>query len=192
MDRVTRSIIAYAVVIIGGLALILWRLPLPLRWPHVVVIIACLVPGRIQGYLWRDFFRGRRAMDANQFEDALRHFRAFESALGQRPKLRDAIYLSWGIYTWNVEAMLRNNIGACELVLGRLDTAEAELERAVTLDPGYPLGYFNLAIVAQAKGQPERAGDLLREAQARGFRGGTRERVIAMAGGVIAAIEGRR
>jgi Flp pilus assembly protein TadD len=101
------------------------------------------------------------------------------------------MFLQWSFYTWNASAMVRNNLAACDMALGRLDSAEAGFEQAIALDQGYPVPYFNLAVVAQAKNQPERAGRLLSDAKARGFRGGTRERVIAMAGGILAALEGR-
>jgi hypothetical protein len=191
LDRATKSIIAYLAVIVGAIALILWALPLPPpRWPHAVVVIALLVPGRIQGALWRDFFRGRYAMDQNRVLEAARHFRQFEAALARHPRLRYAIFLQWSFYTWNTHAMVKNNL-ACDMVLGHFESAEAGLEQAIKLDRGYPVPYFNLAVIAQATNQPERAAQLLTDAKARGFRGGSRERVVAMAGGILAAVEGR-
>jgi tetratricopeptide (TPR) repeat protein len=191
VDRVTTSILAYIAVILGAIVLTFWILPLPPRWPHAIVVIALLVPGRVQGVLWRDFFRGRHAMDENRILEAARHFSQFEAALAQHPRLRYAIFLQWSFYTWNAGAMVRNNLAACDMALGRLASAEAGFEQAIALDRGYPVPYFNLAVIAQAKNQPERAAQLLSDAKARGFRGGTRERVIAMAGGILAAIEGR-
>jgi tetratricopeptide (TPR) repeat protein len=191
MNRVTKSVVAYVGVIAVAAAATFWMLPLPPRWPHAVVVIAFLVPGRVQGVLWRDFFRGRHALQENRVLDAVAQFRRFEAALARHPWLRYAIFLQWSFYTWNAEAMLWNNIAACDLALGKLDAAEAGLQHARTLDPGNPLPYFNLAVVAQAKGLPERAAELIAEAKAKGFRGGTRERVIAMAGSILAAVEGR-
>jgi tetratricopeptide (TPR) repeat protein len=191
MDRVTKSLAAYVGVI--GLAVVatFWAFPLPAGWPHALVVIAFLLPGRVQGVLWRDFFRGRHALQEHRAADALVHFKRFEATLLQRPWLRYAIFLQWSFYTWSAEAMLRNNLAACELALGKLEDAEVGFQHARALDPGSPLPYFNLAVVAQAKGLPERAEELLREAKVRGYRGGTRERVIATAGSILAAVEGR-
>jgi tetratricopeptide (TPR) repeat protein len=190
-DRVTKSVVAYVAVIGVAAAVTFWMWPLPPSWPHAVVAIAFLIPGRIQGALWRDFFRGRHALQEGRVLEAVVNFNRFEAALLRRPWLRYAIFLQWSFYTWNAEALLRNNLAACDLARGELDAAEAGFQRARALDPGNPLPYFNLAVIAQAKGLPEGAGELLREAKARGFRGGTRERVIAMAGGILASVEGR-
>ena len=192
MDRLTRSIVGYGVVVGGTVTLVLVALPWPLRWLHVIgVAAAFLVPGRVQGILWREFFRGRRAMDQNLMADALVHFGRFEERLIKQPWVAAGLYLGSSSYTWSAEAMLANNIGACELALGNLDAAEAKFEQAVRRDSGYPVPYFNLAVVAETRRDGERAQRLLADAWARGFRGGTRERVVAMAGSVLATVEGR-
>jgi hypothetical protein len=191
VDRVTKSIFAYVAVILGAIGLIFWILPLPPRWPHVGVVIALLVPGRVQGVLWRDFFRGRNAMEENRILQAARHFSQCEAALVRQPRLRYAVFLQWTFYTWNASAMVRNNLAACDMALVRLESAEAGFEQAIAFDQGFPVPYFNLAVVAQANNQPERVEHFLSDAKVRGFRGGTRERVIAMAGGILAAVEGR-
>lgn len=192
VDRVTRSIFGYGTIVAVIVIVVLVALPRPFRWPHVLAVAAVFVlPGRIQGFLWREFFRGRRAMDQGRMADALVHFARFEERLTAHPWIAAGIYLGWSVYTWNAKAMLANDVGACELALGRRDGAEANFERAIALDPGYPVPYFNLAVVAETWGDRERAQRLLADAGKRGFRGGTRERVIAMASGVLAAVEGR-
>jgi len=87
--------------------------------------------------------------------------------------------------------MTRSNLGACQLVQRNLGQAEAELMRALELDPGFPLPYFNLAILAHARGAEEQAGRLLAKAASLGYRAATRERLISAAGSMLAAAEGR-
>lgn len=87
--------------------------------------------------------------------------------------------------------MLANNVGACELATGDFAQAEQHLKNALSLDPGYPLPYFALAVLAHARGETERADHLLNEAATRGYRGGTRDRMIALAGSLLASVEGR-
>lgn len=191
MDRVTRRIIGY-IVTLGFLVLAMFAaLPWPPGWPHLLAVAALLLPGRVQGVLWRDFFRGRHAMDRHDFVDAQSHFLSFLQKLRQRPQLRYAAFLAWNFYTWSAQAMTCNNLGACHLVQGQLDAAEAMLIRSRELDPGCPLPYFNLAVLAYARGA-QAEGERLRALAARlGYRAGTRERMISSAGSTLAAVEGR-
>lgn len=191
MNRVTKSTIAYVAVMVIGAALCLLYLPWPPGWPYGVAIVGLLLPGRVQGVLWRDFLRGRHAIDRGRFADAHAHFSRFEANLEGRPWLRHGIYLQWSVYTWSTHAMLANNLGVCELQLGDTGAAQARFEHALALDAGYPVPYVNLAVIAFVRGQPELANDLLGQAVMRGYSGGARDRMIAMAASTLAAIEGR-
>lgn len=191
MDRVTRRIIGYITVLAVLVLAVFAVLPWPPSWSHLLAGAAFLLPGRAQGVLWRDFFRGRHAMDRHDFVDAEGRFMSFLQKLRQRPQLRHAAFLAWNFYTWSAEAMTRNNLGACYLALGQLDPAEAELSQARDLDPGCPLPYFNLAVLAYARGA-EVEGERLRAVAARlGYRAGTREKMVSAAGSALAAVEGR-
>lgn len=191
MDRVTRSIVAYVAVIGTLLAVLFLVLPWPPGWRHLVVAGGFLVPGRVQGVLWREFFRGRYAMGQGEFARAEGHFARFLEALRQRPFLRFAAFLAWNFYTWNPEAMTRNNLGGCYLARGAYAAAEDEWKHALELDPSLALPYFNLAILAYARQAPEEAERLRREAARLGYRAATRERLISAAGSALAAVEGR-
>jgi hypothetical protein len=121
MDRVTRRIVGYVALIASLTAAILVLLPWPLSGRHLVVAaLLLLLPGRLQGFLWRDFFRGRHATTRQDFESAEEHFVLFLNKLQHQPRLRSAVFLAWNFYTWNAEAMTRNNIGVCRLNRGEL------------------------------------------------------------------------
>ena len=181
----------YITLVVAGLAGVLVLVPLPPRPAHLFIAFALLIPARIQGVLWREFFRGRHAMSEMRYGPAEQHFRAFLEALHTTPRLRFAIFLGWSFYTWNAEAMVRNNIGACQVNSGRLDAAESELKAAWALDDQYPIPVFNLAILARARGQDDEAERLRATAARLGYRAATRDRLIAAGGRVLAAIEGR-
>ncbi len=192
MDRVTRRIVGYVAVVVFLAAAVVALLPWPPEALHLVVAaLVFLLPGRLQGVLWRDFFRGRLAMSHHDYADAEKYFVSFLNTLHQQPRLRSAAFLAWNFYTWNPEAMTHNNLGACRLVRGELDAAEVELKRARDLDKGFPLPYFNLGVLAHARGEPSEAERLRALAAKLGYRAGTRERLISVAGTALAAVEGR-
>lgn len=170
----------------AGLVLVLRPSPVTL----LLVAAACLVPGRLQGVLWRDFFRGRHALSTGDPAEALACFERFRATLDARPWLSSAIYLAGSAYTWNARAMLANDIGAARLLLGQVDAAEAAIREAVERDPGYSLAVFNLGLVAHLRGD-EAAAESLRERAVRlGYTGGTRDRLVHLAASALAAAEG--
>ena len=81
----------------------------------VFASVVLLVPGRIQGYFWRDFFRGRRLLGRGNAQDAIPYFMGFLDELVARPWLKRLIWLSWGMHTRDIEVMTRINLGAALL-----------------------------------------------------------------------------
>lgn len=191
MNRVTRRIVAYLTLISGLVLAAFSVLAWPMSWNHLLLGAALLLPGRLQGMLWRSFFRGRHAMNRNDLAKAEDHFVSFLEKLRQQSWLKHATFLAWNFYTWNPEAMTRNNLGACRIALGKFELAETELRQALALDPGFPLPYFNLAVLAHARDMDAEAERLRAVAARLGYRAATRERIILSAGSALAAIEGR-
>ena len=66
--------------------------------------------------------------------------------------------------------MAWNNLGLCHMETGSPEKARSDLERALELDPGFALPYFNLAELHQKSGDGEGAQAFLEEAHRRGFR----------------------
>ncbi len=169
--------------------LVLWL------WPSVGWLLAlamvCFVPGRVQGVLWREFFRGRNAMTEGRYEIALSHFQAFSDRLHRHPRLAWGLFLAGSAYTWNTRAMVLNNVGSCHLLSGDIARASIALQSSAALDDGYALPLFNLAVIARIHGDETGAEELRERAVARGFTGGTRDRLLQMASEVLARAEGR-
>jgi tetratricopeptide (TPR) repeat protein len=162
--------------------------------PAVVVLMlaaALLVPSRVQGWYWRDFFRGRRLLAAGRAQEAALHFERFLAQIRAQPSLRRLIWLNGAMYTRDVEAMTQNNLGAALLQVGDLKAARSALDTAVRLDPLYPMPYFNLALLAQAEGAPAAAAGLLERSRALGFDRATCDQLLGAAGRLLAVLEGR-
>ena len=161
--------------------------------PGGILLLALLflIPGRVAGFFWRDFYRGRRLASMGAWEDAIEYFERFLADVKKRPWIKHMIWFAWGTYTRDIEVMTQNNLGAMKLNLGRLDDAEPHFQAASELDPEAPLPRYNLAMLEQMRGNTEKAKLLLREAQRLGFSNTGYDKLIQSAGEALANIEGR-
>jgi tetratricopeptide (TPR) repeat protein len=192
MTRVAKARIAYIALLlaIGApvLSLVSWFDDGRVAAAAVVVL---LVPGRIQGALLRNLFRGRRELEAGRPDASIRATTRFLDELQRRPALRHAIWLAWWSYTPHVEAMALNNLGAAHLELGRLDQAERAFADALARDPLYPVPWTNRAVVARARGDVEQATRSLEQARALGYSGGSLDWISRRAAELLTRLEGR-
>jgi tetratricopeptide (TPR) repeat protein len=191
LSRVTRYKIGYVIALslVGGVVLAAAGAGKSEPWAVFTIVLVLLLPGRIQGLLFRDLFRGRRDLDRNSPETALGHFNTFLTTIRAQPWRRPALWLSWSIYTPNVEAMTQNNIGAAQLNLGNLDSAQAALSTALSLDPQYPLPHANLALVAALRADSGTAEHHLEAARRLGYKGAGLDRFVSKTQSVLAAVE---
>jgi len=74
-------IVGYVALIACGVTAIFLALPWPPGWLHFVIAAAFLIPGRIQGILWRSFFRGRRALGRGDFQPRLSFSCSYSSSI---------------------------------------------------------------------------------------------------------------
>ena len=193
MNRTLWYKLAYvgATVGLGVVTLVIWRGFGYSSEALVVIVLLLLIPGRLQGYLWRDLYRGRRLISTGQWQKGEEHLERFLTQIRNRPWLKRLMGLSWSFHTWNVEALTRNNLGAIRLELADLAAAEKELRAACELDPKYPVPYFNLAILARMRGNIEESEKLLSRARALGYTGGTSDQLAQLAAEALARVEGR-
>jgi len=191
LSRVTRYKIGYviALALVCGVVLAAARAGRSEPWVVFTIVLVLLLPGRIQGLLFRDLFRGRRDLDRNSPESALGHFNSFLTTIRAQPWRKPALWLSWSIYTPNVEAMTQNNIGAAQLNLGNLDSAQAALNTALSLDPQYPLPHANLALVAALRADSGTAEHHLVAARRLGYKGAGLDRFVSKTQSGLAAVE---
>ena len=191
MTRVARYKLGYVLVFLllaAGLVLLHTRYE-PGRWMIVAVVVVLLVPGRIQGLLFRDHFRGRRDLDRQDPAAALAHFNAFLATVQAQPWRKLVLWLSWSFYTPSVEAMTWNNIGAAQMGLGDKAAAEAAWSEALALDPKYPVPHANLALIAATRGDQVAAERHLEKARALGYSGEAFDRFVHKTQSILATVE---
>ena len=195
MARTHRLKILYVVGLLALLALTLLlcaalypSLGLPALF---AVSLLLFVPGRIQGVFFRDFFRGRRLVSSGQPAQALVPLRRFREQVQRSPWQKRLLWLAWGFYSTDIEAMTWNNIGAAHTELGDWSAAREALGQALAIDGEYPIPHFNLALIAAAEGDHEEAQREAEAARRLGYRAMSIDQLIQQAGFLLARIEGR-
>jgi tetratricopeptide (TPR) repeat protein len=156
----------------------------------VLMVVLLFIPGRIQGHFYREFFRGRREMGAGNLDSALAHFTSFVEIVRRRSWTKRLIWLSFGVYTTDIEAMTYNNLGACYLEKGDLKQARTSLYQALEICPTYPIPFFNLALAYCLAGQRREAARSFRKAKQLGYDMGRVDQVLNSLGQRLADIEG--
>jgi tetratricopeptide (TPR) repeat protein len=157
----------------------------------VALAVGLLVPGRIGGHYLRNLFLGRKLFDRHRFDESVGASNAFLADLRRQPWRRHFIYLQYAFYSWDVEAMARNNLGAARMELGNLEQAERDLQDALRRDPDYPLAYFNLGIIAHARGDADEGERLISAASERGYTGGPIDKAIERVAAAYARFQAR-
>ena len=104
MSRPLRSKLLY-VVALGtlGAAVVAFVVYSPFGKGLVLIAtaIVLLIPGRIQGFVFRDHYRGKRLMGAGQLEAAIDHFERFLVQVREKSWKKRFIWFAWGIYSWD-------------------------------------------------------------------------------------------
>jgi tetratricopeptide (TPR) repeat protein len=192
MTRLGRYRLGWLVVFLALLgaatALFVWTGARPL--PLLLIALILFIPGRLQGVLWRDFFRGTLLLRQRRFVDAVESLERFRARVAARSALKRAIWLSWPGYSADIEAMTLTNLGAARLNLGAPDEAERDLRAALALDAESALAWLNLGLVHAARRELEPAARAFAEAQRLGYRGGVLDRVQDAASGALARVDG--
>ncbi len=159
MSRTATRKVLYLALLVGVAAIALVVLnALHYRLGAVLAVaLVLLLPGRVQGHYWRQFFRARDLVVQRRYREAEALFDQFLARVQREPWLKRLIWMNYGVYTRDVEAITLNNLGVCALEEGRFEAAETQLNKAVARDHQNPLPYYNLAIVHQALGRVDAA-----------------------------------
>lgn len=195
MNRTTKSKIQYMLIFIALLIIALFTI-LRLYNMNLLIFISIipivfLVPGRIQGYYYKDFFRGRRLLVAKDFKASIEYNNKFLSDIRLHTWRKKLIWLSWGMYSKDIEAMALNNLGTSYLYLGEYNTAEGYFNDSIKLDSLYPIPYFNLGILETIKDDKKNAENFYKKSVELGFKGTSFDKLIQIGQQVLANIEGK-
>jgi tetratricopeptide (TPR) repeat protein len=192
MSRTDRAKLAYLVtlLLLGALAWGVLHVADYALGVGLLLALLFLIPGRLQGVVFRELFRGRRALDQGDPVAAIGHFEAFLARLDDKPSRQRAVWLAAWVYTPSARAMAHNNLAVAALELGRFRRAEQEADRALAIDPLYPLPWVQRAVVAAARDQPDEVRRAMREARRLGYRGDTVDEIVARAQRLLARAEG--
>ena len=191
MTRVSRAKLTYfAVLFLVGLIgyWILTRIQNPSL--IILLVFVLLIPGRIQGYFWRNFYQGKKRLLLNEFEESIKYSQAFLVDLQNRPWLKKLSWITWQVYTSNLEAMTLNNIGVAQLQLGQWNNSENMLMEAIELDDDYPKPYYGLALLYKVQGFEDKANEFIVKARERGFKGTFDDVLLSRLGNILARVEG--
>ncbi|HEX2209332.1 MAG TPA: hypothetical protein VHG93_16765 [Longimicrobium sp.] len=192
MSRTTRLKLAYPLAMGAGLAGSVALMTVGSGgWGLLAAGILLLVPGRIQGAAYRDFFRGRRLFAEGRAAESIPYFERFLERIRRRPALKHLVWLQWAAYTTDIEAMTLNNLGGAHIHLGDTEAAKGFLNEALRVDPRYPMPYYNLYLIATARGDDAEAERMLAGAHRLGFTGGRVDQALQHAGTALARLEGR-
>lgn len=154
-----------------------------------LVAAVLLIPGRIVGYVWRDFLQGKRHVDAKRWEEAIPLFESFLKRLRATPTIGWLFWISPSTYTISAGAMALNNIGVCHLETGRLSRAKEHLLGALELDSRYPLPHHNLAIVASVEKDEASTQHHVSEARRLGYTESSIDKILQKSKEIYAILE---
>ena len=191
MSRTRLYPLVYALAAAGLTALVVLSYMAAGMTGFFVCGLLLLVPGRLGAYFLRDLFLSRILVDRKQYREAIAAGTAFLAALERQPWRRYLVYCHYNAYTWDPEAMARNNIAAAHLELGELDEAEKELRRALRKDADYAIPYFNLAVIAYVRGDAAEGDRLIALAAQKGYTAGRIDQLITRISAAYARVQAR-
>lgn len=195
MNKVRLSKILYLLIIfvlVTAIFLIYANIEPPYNFIFLLIaMIVFLIPGRVVGHYYRDFFTARKLLNKKNYEKSIKYNKRFIEQIEEKPWIKRLMWLSWGIYTKDIEAMSFNNIGTALLHMEEYNQSKDYFEKAITIDESYPLPHFNLAIIYLIEGNREMAHNYYRDAGKLGFKGTSFDKLVNKIQELYASVEGK-
>ncbi len=169
MKATTRKLL-YPVILVGILLTTLLTLWAGVRPLHLLLFaLVFFVVAWLANYRLRYFYRGLQAFQQRDLAAAETNFQIFLSDVERHPWIKRLMWLNWGAYTGDIEAMTHNNLGAIYLETRRLDEAKTHLQKALSLDADYAKPHYNLAVIAVLQNDAATSAQHFAEARCLGF-----------------------
>lgn len=118
----------------------------------------------------KSFNIARKLYKKQRYEEAITMFLTFIKEVKEEPEKEKTTILNFGIYTNSAIAMSYNNIGASCIELGHFAKAIESLERSIEVDADYAIPYYNLAVIATARGEDEKVNRYIEKMHALGYK----------------------
>ena len=109
MNKVRLSKILYLLIIfvlVTAIFLIYANIEPPYNFIFLLIaMFVFLIPGRVVGHYYRDFFTARKLLNKKNYEKSIKYNKRFIEQIEEKPWIKRLMWLSWGIYTKDIEAM---------------------------------------------------------------------------------------
>ena len=149
---------------------------------RIIYLILCLIilfiPGRISQIFYQDLYTGRKYSNAMNFDKALEYFLKFEKNIENNKWKKIFLWMTLPIYTTDVMAMVKFNIGSIYINMGKIDEGEKYTKDAIYTDKKYPLPYLNLALINKLKNNEDEYLRNIKEAKQLGMKGSKIDKAI--------------
>jgi tetratricopeptide (TPR) repeat protein len=144
MKRTQRNLFIIMAAMVAFYSIVT-RLP----WQAALAVAGAVLAGFVALAVWgRDYFVGRRHARRRNWPLAIERLQRFERKALEAPWRRLAVVLSLSVYTFDVPALARNEIGQTFINANDLEQAATWLRAALQRDPQYAVPYVNLAVIS--------------------------------------------
>jgi tetratricopeptide (TPR) repeat protein len=144
MKRTQRNLFIIMAAMVAFYSIVT-RLP----WQAALAVAGAALVGFIALAVWgRDYLAARRHARRRQWPLAIERYQRFERKALKAGWRRLAVVLCLGVYSFDVPAIARNEIGQAYVNANDLEQAAAWLRSALQRDPQYAVPYVNLGVIA--------------------------------------------
>ena len=144
MKRTQRNLFIIMAAMVAFYSIVT-RLP----WQAALAVAGAALAGFIALAVWgRDYFVARRHARKRQWPLAIERYQRFEQKALKAAWRRFAIVLALSVYSFDVPAIARNEIGQAYINANDLEQAATWLRSALRRDPQYAVPCVNLGVIA--------------------------------------------
>lgn len=152
--------------------IVIFAFAIDMKWEFyqlVLIAMLFLIPGRVVQFFWEEFFEGKRRLQERDFDGALTSFEAFLEKLRQRRWLKWLMFLSYGLYSFRIEAVVLTQMALASIHKKQYGKARDHLRESLRCDTRYCFAFYHEAVVNLLEGNMPAAEDSFRQAREHGY-----------------------